>query len=424
MRGTNYHWVILAAGFAILFFNGGSRSALGLMLKPMADDLGWTRSVLSLGITEYMLVSALAMPFVGRLADRYDLRWIIGAGVIVGGVGIGLMSLVSAPWQLFVIYGGIFALGNAAISNPIVSVMIVRWFPQRRGMANSVAVSGNAMGQLVIVGLLAQSLARFDWRPSYAALGLANLAILAPIVLLAVRSAPRQPHDAEAAQRTESVASSPPDAAATSVSETAAQPVERRLLTSGQLWLLGGIYAICGFQDYFVATHVVAFALDVGIGTVLAGNLLALMGLMGLLGVLAAGFMADRMGPGRPTLLCFVMRIGIFALVVWSQAQPAVMIFALLYGFTFLMTAPLTVIFSGNIFGAARLGRVSGTISGIHQVSGGVGALAGALSFDVWGSYDRAFLLMLALSVIATASALLVRDGGLRTPGTPSPICA
>ena len=423
MRGTNYHWVILTAGFAILFFNGGSRSALGLMLKPMADDLGWTRSVLSLGITEYMLVSALAMPFVGRLADRYDLRWIAGAGVVVSGIGIGLMSVVSAPWQLFLVYGVVFALGNAAISNPIVSVMIVRWFPQRRGMANSVAVSGNAMGQLVIVGLLAQSLARFDWRPSYAALGVANLAILAPIVLLAVRSAPRQPLGEQTALQVES-GDNVPGTVATSPAETVTQPEQPRLLVSGQLWLLGGIYAICGFQDFFVATHVVAFALDIGIATVLAGNLLALMGLMGLLGVLAAGFLADRMGPGRPTLLCFVMRIGIFALVVWSQAHPAVMVFALLYGFTFLMTAPLTVIFSGNIFGAARLGRVSGTISGIHQISGGLGALVGALSFDIWGSYDRAFLLMLALSVVATVGTMLLRDGGVRTPGTPSPVCA
>ena len=190
MRRTDYHWIILATGFAILFFNGGSRSALGLMLKPMGDDLEWSRSALSLGITAYMLVSALAMPFVGRLADRFDMRWIMGTGVVVGAVGVGLMSLIASPWQLFAVYGLVFALGKAGVSNPIVSVMIVRWFPDRRGVANSIAVSGNAIGQLVIVGLLAQSLVRFGWRVSYAALGLANLAILAPIAFAAVRAAP------------------------------------------------------------------------------------------------------------------------------------------------------------------------------------------------------------------------------------------
>ncbi len=406
MRRIDYRWVILITGFMILFFNGGSRSALGLMLKPMGDDLDWSRSALSSGITAYMLISALAMPFVGRLADRYDLRWIMGIGVAVGALGIGLMSVVSSPWQLYLVYGVVFALGNAGISNPVVSVMIVRWFPQRRGVANSVAVSGNAIGQLVIVGSLAQSLVRYGWRASFAGLGVANLVILAPIVMAAVRAAPppSPPPDGSDQPRENPAAA-----------EAAATP-EGSLLTSGQLWLLGGIYAICGFQDFFVATHVVAFSLDMGMGTLWAGNLLALMGVMGLLGVLASGYLADLMGPGRPTLLCFVMRIGIFSLIILSQAIPAVMIFALLYGFTFLMTAPLTVMFSGNIFGQRRLGRVSGTISGIHQISGGLGALAGALAFDIWGSYDRAFLLMLALSIAATVGTLLVRDRTARAP--------
>ena len=411
MRRIDYRWIILGTGFAILFFNGGSRSALGLMLKPMVDDLTWSRSALSLGVTAYMLVSAAAMPFVGRLADRYDLRWIMGIGAIVGAVGLALMSVISSPWQLFLVYGVVFALGNAGMSNPVVSVMIVRWFPNRRGVANSVAVSGNAIGQLVIVGLLAQSLVRFGWRLSYAALGLANLVILAPIVMAAVRSARPPPKTSGA-----------PDASASAGQEV--EPAkEGPLLTSVQFWLLLVVYAICGFQDFFVQTHVVAFALDTGIGRVVSGYLLALMGVMGLLGVIASGYLADRLGPGRPTLLCFVMRIGIFALVILNQDTPSVIIFALLYGFTFLMTAPLTVMFSGNIFGATRLGRVSGTISGVHQVSGGLGALAGALSFDIWGSYDRAFALMLALSVVATVGTLLVRDKEARGAPQHGMIC-
>ena len=409
MRRPDYRWIILAIGFVVLFFNGGSRSALGLMLKPMADDLDWSRSALSLGITVYMVVSALAMPFVGRLADRYDLRWIMGAGAAIGAVGLGLMSLVSAPWQLFAIYGLVFALGNAGISNPIVSVMTVRWFPDRRGLANSVAVSGNAIGQLVIVGTLAQSLVRFGWRPSFAGLGFANLLILAPVVLALARSAPP--------------AQPVPSGSEGGDSQAAEQKARDQisLLTSSQLWLLIGIYAICGFQDYLVATHVVAFALDVGLSTLVAGNLLAFMGLMGLLGVLASGYLADLMGPGRPTLLCFLMRIGIFALIILSQANASVVVFALLYGFTFLMTAPLTVMFSGNIFGQSRLGRISGTISAVHQISGGLGALAGALSFDIWGSYQEAFVLMLALSMLATVATLMVRDRAVpRIPGLAS----
>jgi MFS family permease len=72
------------------------------------------------------------------------------------------------------------------------------------------------------------------------------------------------------------------------------------------------LYAICGFNDFFVSTHVVAFAQDKGISTFLAGNLLALMGLTGLLGVIVAGWWSDRTGPVWPTAICFVARMGVF----------------------------------------------------------------------------------------------------------------
>ena len=408
MRRPDYRWIILAIGFAILFFNGGSRSALGLMLKPMVDDLEWSRTALSTGATVYMVVSAMAMPFVGRLADRYDLRLIMGVGAVVGAVGIGLMSVVSAPWQLFLIYGLVFALGNSGMSNPVVSVMTVRWFPDRRGLGQQrgrVGQRHRPVGHRRFVGPVA---------------GAVRLAAVIRGI------GPRQPGDPGSHGRATLVRSAPSRVAGSSpANPVAAAEGEAReqvsLLSSSQLWLLIGIYAICGFQDFLVQTHVVAFALDMGIGTLVAGYLLALMGVMGLLGVLTSGYLADLMGPGRPTLLCFVMRIGIFTLILVSQAQASVIAFALLYGFTFLMTAPLTVMFSGNIFGQRRMGRVSGTISGVHQISGGLGALVGALSYDILGSYDYAFVLLLALSIAATVGTLLVRDRAVpRVPGFAS----
>ena len=401
MRRIGYGWAALAIGFLVLFFSGGSRHALGLMLKPMSDDLDWSRSTLSLAITCFMLVSAFAMPFAGRLADRYELRWIMGAGAALAALGIGLMSIISSPWQLFLVYGLLFALGNAGVSNPIVGVMISRWFPGRRGIANSAAVSGNATGQLIIIGLLTGGLVSYGWRAGYAVLGVLNLLIVVPMVIAFARSSP--PPSA-GQPGSENGLSSPSD------DHSSPAEWQQSLAGSRQLWLLGGVYAICGFQDFFVATHVVAFALDEGIGPVFGGNLLALMGLMGLVGVLASGLFSDAFGPGRPTMACFLMRIGIFSLVLFSQATPAVVVFALLYGFTFLMTAPLTVVFAGNIFGPARLGTISGIISMVHQITGGLGALAGAVIFDQWNSYQPAFAVMLVLAVTASVITWLIRD--------------
>ena len=71
-------WVILGAGFLILFFGGGSRYSLGLVLKPMTEDLGWSRSTLSLAATCFMVTSALALPLAGR--DGGPLQPALGIG--------------------------------------------------------------------------------------------------------------------------------------------------------------------------------------------------------------------------------------------------------------------------------------------------------------------------------------------------------
>ena len=258
---------------------------------------------------------------------------------------------------------------------------------------------------------MASFLKTLGWRTSYVVLGAANFAIVVPLVLATVRSRlPSQlDNDGDPPDDT-MAASSQPLPGRSGPSAPQASPSLSGILASRQLWLLLVVYAICGFQDFFVATHVVAFADDQGVGSVLAGNLLALMGLMGLAGVLASGVLADAFGAARPAALCFLMRIGIFAFVTYFQDPASVVAFGLLYGFTFLITAPLVVVFAGNIFGSKRLGTVSGLISMVHQIAGGLGALVGALIFDRWGSYDAAFVLMLVLALLGTAATLLLRE--------------
>ena len=398
MRRLHYSWVILAIGFFILFFSGGSRFAFGLMLKPMSEDLDVSRSTLSLAVTTFMVVSALALPFTGRLVDRWSLKGTIGVAAVLGGIGIGLMGQVDAPWQVFIVYGVVYALGNAGTSVSPVTVMISRWFPNRRGIASSGAVAGNAVGQLVIVMALAAVLVSLDWRWSFTVLGIANLAVLVPLVYLAVRDKP--PEDDARPNSPTARAITPPDSALSL----------GRTLTSPQLALLVAIYMICGFQDFFVTIHIVAFARDQGVGSVLAGNLLALMGLMGLLGVLASGLLADAFGAVRPTVICFLIRMFIFAFIIFDQSTASIFVFGLLYGLTFLITAPLTVVFVGNIFGTARLGTLAGSISMAHQFAGGAGAFFGAWIFDNRGSYDDMFRLLLILSVAAAVLTTLVRE--------------
>ena len=111
----NKSWAVLGTGFIVLFFNAGILSAFGLILPDMSEDTGWSRSSLSLAVTIFMIVSAVAMPFVGRIADRFDIRSILIIGTVIVAFGTGLIWFIQDFWQLVILYGVVFAIGLSLI---------------------------------------------------------------------------------------------------------------------------------------------------------------------------------------------------------------------------------------------------------------------------------------------------------------------
>jgi predicted MFS family arabinose efflux permease len=378
--------LVIAVGFVVLFVGGGARFAIGLIFKPMVEELGWARGELGLAVGVYFVVSAFATFIAGRLADRMDARTLLAAGTLLGGIGIGLMSLVAAPWHAVLLYGVIFAIGNGTASLTTVGVMVTRSVPRRAGLANAAVISGTSFGQLVMIAALAAALAGIGWRAVFVWLAAAHLLLL-PLFARALPGA--RPPAAASAQ----------DGALSLGAATRAP----------RFWLLVVMYAICGLDDFFVATHVVAFAQDRGVGALFAGNLLALMGLTALVGVLTAGAFSDRTGPALGAAIAFAARIAVFGLVAIDQSPLSIAIFALVFGATFLVTAPLTVLFVRESFGTRHLGALTGLVTMVHQIFGGIGAYAGALVFDYRGSYDAVFIALLVASAAGFVLALMLR---------------
>ena len=376
----------LAAGFLVLLIGGGARFAIGLTFKPKVDEFGWARGELGLAVGAYMLVSAVATFLAGRLADRLSPRALLIAGTIAGGIGIGLMSLVSQPSHALVLYGVVFAIGNGTASLVVVGVIVMRIYPGRAGLANAFAISGMSVGQLLMIAVLASVLVQIGWRSVFIWIGVAHLVLLPLLFALPGQGGARS--------------SSGMLPSGLSLHEAARER---------QFWLLLGVYAICGLDDFFVTTHVAAFAQDQGLGALTAGHLLALMGLTGLAGVIASGWASDRVGPVWPTAAAFAARIVVFGWIALDQSPVSVALFALVFGATFLVTAPLTVVFVRESFGTKNLGALTGLITMVHQIFGGVGAYAGAAIFDATGGYDAAFIAMLASAVVALALTLMLR---------------
>jgi len=389
--------LVLAAGFLVALIGGGSRFALGLTLRPVVDELHWPRSELGIAVFVYFVVTAVFTYLAGRLADRISLRLLMGGGILISGIGIGLMGLMTQPWHAVVLYGLIFAIGNGGISTTTVGVMVTRAMPGNAGVVNAVAVSGITVGQLVMIAGLALVLAAVGWRSVFYWLALAHVVLL--VLLLPI--IPGRAAAAAHARRPATVGMSLRDAARTK-----------------QFWLLTIIFAICGLDDFFVATHVVAFAQDRGVGAYAAGNLLAIMGLTGLIGVIAAGVWSDRSSPVWPTAASFAVRVVVFALICVDQSPLSIAIFAIVFGVTFLVTAPLTVVFVRDAFGTRHLGAITGMLTMVHQVFGGIGAYAGAVIFDTAGSYLPAFFIVGIASILALILSFLLDRKPAITPAS------
>jgi predicted MFS family arabinose efflux permease len=310
---------------------------------------------------------------------------VLCAGLAICAVGIGAMTWITQPWHAIALYGVVFGIGSGLASTIPVGVMVTRAFPGRTGLANSVALSGMCVGQLIIIAILAAVLMQAGWRSIFFWVGVAHLAIV-PMILAA---APGKP------------------AAGSAVAQPFDGQTIRQAARTKPFWLLIGIYGVCGFNDFFVAAHVVAFAQDSGVDALFAGNLLALMGLTGFVGVLWAGVAADRHGPVWPTLVAFFIRIAAFGLVLIDASTISVAVFALAFGVTFFMTAPPTVLFVRESFGMRHLGALTGLITMVHHAFGGLGAWIGALAFDSSGTYAPAFVMMLAATFAATALTLV-----------------
>jgi MFS family permease len=109
-----------------------------------------------------------------------------------------------------------------------------------------------------------------------------------------------------------------------------------------------------------------------------------------------------------------VLRIvAILALLLFPLSQLTLYVFAAVMGLLWLGTVPLTSGLVGHIFGLRYMGMLYGIVFLGHQIGGFLGAWLGGRIFDLSGSYLIAWWLSIALSVMAAALSLPVREAPL-----------
>jgi MFS family permease len=403
-----YGWYVMAASFFLLFFQSGARYSFGIMFKPMMAEFGWNRASISSVFFLNMVFFALTLTVAGRLYDRYGPRWVIFSSTVLLAAGYMCTALVRTLWQFHIFYGVLTAIGTGGATIPLVAALISKWFEKRRGLTISLALSGACLGQFILVPIFNQFVLIYSWRISYFLIGLIILVVNTILAFTVIKGDPDdlgvQPYG-----RADSENRVDPDGSVNSVHSESDLNLKQAMKTYS-LWLFLVFMFICGGGDFLIVAHLVPFVTDYGVSPTSAANMLALFGLMSLGGILIAGPASDLIGNKIPIAASFVLRLLLFVMILKYRIPISFYIFAGGFGFTFLITAPLTATLAGRLYGFAHLGLISGFITTIHHLGGGFWAYTGGLLFDRTGNYQIILAVSAVLAAIATICAIAIKE--------------
>ncbi len=383
----------LAAGFAVLFVGTGVNFAFGILFKPILGDLGIDRSTLALAATASLLVNAAGQPVFGVLVDRFGPRRVILASMALMTLGTALVSRVTEPWQLILLYGVVVAIGFTGSGILPVSVHVSRWFPAERGFVMAVAACGFSLGHLAFTQAAAWADGLVGWRQTYLFLA-AVLAGSLGVFTVVLREAPIPAPPASTPRRHDPSGPVP------------ASLDRRAALRTPAFWALALGLMGCGFTDFLLTTHLAPHATDLGLTSGVAANAISLWAAANVLGILAAGTVAARIGTRPALVLTYGLRAAALFYLPVARESWQLYVFAALFGATFFTTAPLSSTLVGQLFGPAHHGAIFGIANLFHHSAGALGSYAGGLTFDLAGSYRPVFLLA-ALVVVGSAGVSL-----------------
>ncbi|MBT4514850.1 MAG: MFS transporter [Chloroflexi bacterium] len=172
-------WIIFGAAL-VMFGAAGSRFSFGVFLKPMTDEFGWSRSSLSGALAIAGLTTAFLRPLAGYLSDRYDPVKMALLGMLMAGAALFGLSQIQELWQLYALFllmGSGFTLASPATMTKLISSV----FTKRRGLALSLAGSGSAVGETMLVPTAAVIVTLSGWRPAYFVLAIILVVVIIPI---------------------------------------------------------------------------------------------------------------------------------------------------------------------------------------------------------------------------------------------------
>src|ERR1700744_5986007 len=138
-------WAQLVFGVIAMMAISSPQYVWTLFTGPINQQLGTTLAEVQWTVSLLVILQTWFSPFQAYLVDRFGPRLLISIGALLAGGSWVLSSFVDNIWALYLTYGVIGGFGTGIIYVGIIGLM-VRWFPDRRGLAAGLAAAGYGFG--------------------------------------------------------------------------------------------------------------------------------------------------------------------------------------------------------------------------------------------------------------------------------------
>src|SRR6201997_1659403 len=172
---TSNRWTIAIAG-VFLQIALGAVYAWSVFRVPLSKQFGWSISEVTLTFTISIFVLGFAAFFGGLWLNRKGPRVVALTGGALYGLGIFLASFTQRLSWLYVTYGVIGGIG-LGLSYIVPVAVLVKWFPDRRGLITGIAVGGFGAGALITAPVATRLIQSVGVLSTFAYLGIAYLIV-------------------------------------------------------------------------------------------------------------------------------------------------------------------------------------------------------------------------------------------------------
>jgi MFS family permease len=403
-------WTALVVTFLTLMATAGFRSAPSVLIVPLEDAFGWSRSQISLAIAINVMLYGLVAPFAAALMERFTVRKVVVSALSFVAISSGSTIFMTQPWHLWALWGVCIGVGTGSMALVFAATIANRWFIARKGIVVGALTAAGATGQLIFLPLLSHLAMTYGWKSVSLTVAGACLVVV-PLIFFFLKESPEAigitpygaPEEWQALPKGEM-------SAARITIDTAKKSFKDR-----NFLILFFTFFVCGLStNGLIGTHFIPAAHDHGMGETVAASLLALVGVFDVIGTIFSGYLTDKYDPRKLLFFYYGLRgLSLFLLpsILFSTVHPSTLVFVIFYGLDWVATVPPTLMLSRMILGPQRATVVYGWVFVGHQIGASVAAFGAAVLRVHFGDYAIAFYISAAMCIVSALAVLQIAKG-------------